>query len=32
LSASENEAGARGLEAQGCVRTNKYAEVYPGKR
>src|ERR1700721_4362076 len=30
--ASEKYAGPRGLEAQGSVLTNKYAEGYPGKR
>ena len=32
LIASENYASPRVLEAQGTVLTNKYAEVYPGKR
>ena len=32
LIASENYASPRGLEAQGSVLTNKYAEGYPGRR
>ena len=32
LIASENYTSPRGMEAQGTVLTNKYAEGYPGKR